>query len=137
MNDITVNAYILYGLIGFLGLLQIATLGAVLRLGFVVGRQQGEISGIHVRIDDLRDSLISRIDGLISRIDGLASRIDGLAARIDRVEEQVANLREQVAENRGLLLALHERVGLIMRHRHDDITGAVILTPTVPDPVVD
>ena len=116
----------------------------VLRLGFVVGRQQGEISGIHVRIDDLRDSLISRIDGLISRIDGLisridglASRIDGLAARIDRVEEQVANLREQVAENRGLLLALHERVGLIMRHRHDDITGAVILTPTVPDPVVD
>ncbi len=130
MNDITVNAYILYGLIGFLGLLQIATLGAVLRLGFVVGRQQGEISGIHVRIDDLRDSLISRIDGL-------AARIDGLAARIDRVEEQVANLREQVAENRGLLLALHERVGLIMRHRHDDITGAVILTPTVPDPVVD
>lgn len=123
MNDITVNAYILYGLIGFLGLLQIATLGAVLRLGFVVGRQQGEISGIHVRIDDLRDSLISRIDGL--------------AARIDRVEEQVANLREQVAENRGLLLALHERVGLIMRHRHDDITGAVILTPTVPDPVAD
>ncbi len=123
MNDITVNAYILYGLIGFLGLLQIATLGAVLRLGFVVGRQQGEISGIHVRIDDLRDSLISRIDGL--------------AARIDRVEEQVANLREQVAENRGLLLALHERVGLIMRHRHDDITGAIILTPTVPDPVAD
>jgi hypothetical protein len=123
MNDITVNAYILYGLIGFLGLLQIATLGGVLRLGFVVGRQQGEISGIHSRIDDLRDSLISRIDGL--------------AARIDRVEEQVANLREQVAENRGLLLALHERVGLIMRHRHDDITGAVILTPTVPDPVVD
>ena len=130
MNDITVNAYILYGLIGFLGLLQIVTLGSVLRLGFVVGRQQGEISGIHVRIDDLRDSLISRIDGL-------ASRIDGLAARIDRVEEQVANLREQVAENRGLLLALHERVGLIMRHRHDDIAGAVILTPTVPDPVVD
>ena len=130
MNDITVNAYILYGLIGFLGLLQIATLGAVLRLGFVVGRQQGEISGIHVRIDDLRDSLISRIDGL-------AARIDGLAARIDQVEEQVANLREQVAENRGLLLALHERVGLIMRHRHDDITGAVILTPTVPDPVAD
>ena len=123
MNDITVNAYILYGLIGFLGLLQIVTLGAVLRLGFVVGRQQGEISGIHVRIDDLRDSLISRIDGL--------------ATRIDRVEEQVANLREQVAENRGLLLALHERVGLIMRHRHDDIAGAVILTPTVPDPVVD
>ena len=123
MNDITVNAYILYGLIGFLGLLQIVTLGAVLRLGFVVGRQQGEISGIHVRIDDLRDSL--------------TSRIDGLAARIDRVEEQVANLREQVAENRGLLLALHERVGLIMRHRHDDIAGAVILTPTVPDPVVD
>jgi hypothetical protein len=123
MNDITVNAYILYGLIGFLGLLQIATLGGVLRLGFVVGRQQGEISGIHVRIDDLRDSL--------------TSRIDSLAARIDRVEEQVANLREQVAENRGLLLALHERVGLIMRHRHDDITGAVILTPTVPDPVAD
>ncbi len=123
MNDITVNAYILYGLIGFLGLLQIATLGAVLRLGFTVGRQQGEISGIHTRIDDLRDSL--------------SNRIDGLSARIDRVEEQIANLREQVAENRGLLLALHERVDLIMRHRHDEITGTVILTPTIPEPAAD
>ena len=123
MNDIAVNAYILYGLIGFLGLLQIATLGAVIRLGFIVGRQQGEISGIHTRIDDLRDSM--------------SNQIDRLSARIDRVEEQIANLREQVAENRGLLLALHERVDLVMRHRHDELNGTVILTPNVPEPAAD
>ena len=52
----------------------------------------------------------------------------------DRVWEQLAHLREQVAENRGLLRSLHERIDLVMRHRHDADTGSVVLTPTEPQP---
>ena len=40
----------------------------------------------------------------------------------------MANLREQVAEVRGLLVSLHERVDLLLRHRHDD-SGRVVITP--------
>ena len=62
----------------------------------------------------------------------MTARVDGvetsLTARIDRLEEQMANLREQVAEIRGLLVSLHERVDLLMRHRHDD-AGRVVITP--------
>ena len=122
MNDITVNAYILYAFMAFQSLLLLlALLGAVLRMLFVMGRMPGEING-------------------------LREAIAALAARIDRVEEQIidlrnqiAGLREQVGEVRGSLRALHERVDLVMRHRHDDQSGAVILTPAepVPDPSAD
>ena len=101
------------------------------------------IDGLSGRIDGVETSLNGRIDGLSGRIDGmetsLSGRIDGLSGRIDRVEtiltarierleEQMANLREQVAEIRGLLISLHERVDLLMRHRHDD-AGRVVITP--------
>ncbi len=121
MNDITVNAYILYAFMAFQSLLLLALLGAVLRMLLVMGRMPGEING-------------------------LREAIAALAARIDRVEEQIidlrnqiAGLRKQVGEVRGSLRALHERVDLVMRHRHDDQSGAVILTPAepVPDPSAD
>ena len=40
----------------------------------------------------------------------------------------MAALRAEVAEIRGLLISLHERVDLLMRHRHDD-SGRVVITP--------
>ena len=40
----------------------------------------------------------------------------------------MANLRKQAAEIKGLPVSLHERVDLLMRHRHDD-AGRVEITP--------
>ena len=114
MGDFNVNATILYAFMGFQSLLLLALLGAVWRLMNQVGRIQGEING-------LRDAIAA------------------LTVRVERLEEQVAHLREQVGEVRGSLRALHERVDLVMRHRHDEQTGGVILTPAepVPDPAAD
>jgi chromosome segregation ATPase len=97
-------------------------------------------SGLTTRIEGVQSSLTARIgaveNGFTDRIDGvqnsLTARIDAvenrLSSRIERLEEQMAALREQVAEIRGLLISLHERVDLLMRHRHDD-AGRVVITP--------
>ena len=128
MGDFNVNATILYAFMGFMGLLQLAILGVLFRLLFVVGRVQGDINGLRGEINGLR--------GEINRI---WEAIAGLRQEVADLRSQIADLREQVAENRGLLRALHERVDLVMRHRHDEQTGGVILTPTepVPDPAAD
>jgi chaperonin cofactor prefoldin len=97
-------------------------------------------SGLTTRIEGVQSSLTARIgaveNGFTDRIDGvqnsLTARIDAvenrLSSRIERLEEQMAALREQVAEIRGLLISLHERMDLLMRHRHDDV-GRVVITP--------
>ena len=106
--------YYLIALLSFIALLLIAILGILYRQGRAIGRLEGEIHG-----------LTARIDGLSSRIDGVEAK---LTARIERLEEQMATLRAEVAEIRGLLISLHERVDLLMRHRHDD-SGRVVITP--------
>ncbi|CAI8030627.1 hypothetical protein GBAR_LOCUS17357 [Geodia barretti] len=120
MGDFNVNATILFAIMGFQGLLVVTMLVAVLRLSSVVGRLEGRIDGIWEELRNIRQEVAGR------------EQVAGL-------REQVAGLREQVAENRGLLRALHERVDLVLRHRHDDQSGAVMLTPAepVPDPAAD
>ena len=92
-------------------------------------RIEGVQSSLTARIDDVQSGLTTRIDGvqnsLTARIDAVENR---LSSRIERLEEQMAALREQVAEIRGLLISLHERMDLLMRHRHDD-AGRVVITP--------
>ncbi|MCY4557985.1 MAG: hypothetical protein OXF79_16790 [Chloroflexi bacterium] len=51
-----------------------------------------------------------------------------LTARVERLEEQMGTVREQLAEVRGLLVGMHERMDLLMRHHHDD-AGRVVITP--------
>ena len=114
MGDFNVNATILFAIMGFQGLLVVTMLVAVLRLSSVVGRLEGRIDGIREEMRNIRQEVAG-------------------------LRQQVAGLREQVAENRGLLRALHERVDLVLRHRHDDQSGAVMLTPAeaVPDLAAD
>ena len=121
MGDFNVNATILFAIMGFQGLLVVTMLVAVLRLSSVVGRLEG------------------RIDGIWEELRNIRQEVAGLREQVAGLREQVAGLREQVGEVRGLLRALHERVDLVLRHRHDDQSGAVMLTPAepVPDPSAD
>ena len=116
MSDVTANAYILYAFMAFQSLLLLALLGAVLRLMLLVGRIQGDING-------LREAIAA-----------LTVRVERLEDQVIDLRTQIADLREQLGEVRGSLRALHERVDLVMRHRHDGQTGGVILTPTAPSP---
>ena len=91
--------YILYGFLAFIGLLQVAIVVALFRQS----RDIGELKSMIPRIGRLED-------------------------RIGRLEEQLGTVREQLAEVRGLVLAMHERMDFLMRHRHDD-PGRVVITP--------
>ena len=76
--------------------------------------------------------LLIAILGILYRQDRAIGRLEGeirtLTARVERLEEQMGTVREQLAEVRGLLVAMHERMDLLMRHRHDD-AGRVVITP--------
>ena len=85
------------------------------------------------RIDATNQSLSDRIDATNIRIDdinrSLSDRIDALTMRIERLETTVAAQGREISEIKGLIISLHERVDLVMRHRHDPDNGQVVLTP--------
>ncbi len=126
------DPYILYSLLGLIVLVGLALLGTVFRLLQAVGKIEGRLTGLESAVANLRQ------DYTDLRQDNASLRQE-MRQEFGRVWDQLGHLREQVAENRGLLLALHERIDLVMRHRHDDRSGAVVLTPTepVPDPAAD
>lgn len=120
-----------------------------------IRRLETQIDGTNARIDDLRTDLGRRIDETNARIDevrtDLGRRIDETNGRIDetrdhlerridetrdhmerRIENQETSIRalhREVGEVKGMQYSLYDRLDLVMRHRHHDITGAVILTP--------
>ena len=108
-SEVTVNAYILYAFMGVIVLLLIALLGAVFRMLYVMGGLKVEIAALWRAVGEIRQEIAD-------------------------LREQVVQLRERVAENRALLLDLHRRIDLMMRHRHDPDTGNVVLTPVAPEP---
>ena len=118
METITLADYVLYGFLAFIGLLQVAIVVALWRQGRDIGELKGEVRGIHHRIDAVGE-----------RVGRLEERVGRLEERVGRLEETVAALGREISETKGLVLALHERVNLVMRHRHDQDNGQVILTP--------
>lgn len=117
-NAFSVHPYLIYAGISFFFLFLLVLLGAILRVSFQVGKIDGRLSGLESAVAELRQ-------------DNASLRQDNADLR-----QEMNALREQVAENRGLLRAIHERIDLVMRHRHDE-TGAIVLTPTETAPVAD
>lgn len=111
METITLADYVQYGFLAFICLLLISMFVALIRLTKENGEIKGELRGINKRLDDL------------------TARVGRLEDRVGRLDETVAALGREISETKGLVLALHERVHLVMRHRHDPDNGQVILTP--------
>ena len=78
------------------------------------------------RMDEMNRSHSERIEALSKSV---SERMDALTARVERLEDGFSALAREVSEVKGLLLALHQRMDLVMRHRHEPETGQVILTP--------
>ena len=104
------DIYILYGFLGFMSLMLLAMFGFLVRLAISVGRIEGQLSG------------------LTDRVNGQSDRINGLENRIERLEGQMVALIKEVAEIKGMLISLHERVDLLMRHQHNE-AGQVVIVP--------
>ena len=111
---ITSDLYILYGFLAFISLLLVAAVGFLIRIAFAVGRLQGQYNGLSEQMREMNASL--------------NARIDRLEEQMNNFREQLADFREQLAEVRGLIRGLHDRMDLLMRHRHD-AAGRVVITP--------
>ena len=72
--------------------------------------------------------LLVTLIGILLRQSRDIGELKSMIPRIERLEEQMGTVREQLAEVRGLVVAMHERMDLLMRHRHDD-AGRVVITP--------
>ena len=115
METIALSDYILSGFLGFICLLMVAMIVALIRESGAIGELKGEVRGINLRIDEMSK--------------GHSERMDALTARVERLEDGLSALAREVGEIKGLLLALHQRVDLVMRHRHHQDGGQVMLTP--------
>ncbi len=94
---------ILYGFLAFICLLLATLVGFQIRQAFILGRIQGQLSGLISRVEKLEQEMVN-------------------------FREQLANFREQLAEVRGMMRALHDRMDQLTRHRHDE-AGRVVITP--------
>ncbi len=115
METITLADYVQYGFLAFIALLLVAMVVALIRQSGAIGELKGEVRGINLRLDEMSKSH--------------SERMDALTTRVERLEDGLSALAREVSEIKGLLLALHQRVDLVMRHRHEPETGQVILTP--------
>ncbi len=134
-SEVTVNAYILYAFMGVIVLLLIALLGAVFRMLYVMGGLKVEIAALWRAIGEMRQDIAD----LREQVTRLREDVSQLQEQVSRLWQEFPQLREQNAENRGLLLDLHRRMDMIMRHRHEADTGNVVITPAAPErePVAD
>ena len=72
--------------------------------------------------------LLIAILGALYRQSRDIGELKSIIPRVGRLEDQMGTVREQLAEVRGLLVGMHERMDLLMRHHHDD-AGRVIIVP--------
>ena len=100
---ISTEFYILYGFLAFMSVILAALTVAVIRLSFVVGRQNGQLTG-------------------------LTERVGRLEVKVDENTKAISDLNERVAEIRTLIFGINDRINLLMRHRHDTL-GRVYLVP--------
>ena len=100
---ISTEFYILYGFLAFMSVILAALTVAVIRLSFVVGRQNGQLTSLNERV----------------------GRIE---VKVDENTKAISDLNERVAEIRTLIFGINDRINLLMRHRHDGV-GRVYLVP--------
>ena len=129
-SEITVNAYVLYSMLGVMTLMMITMMGVLFRLLYLFGRMDGRLTALEKALADFRQEMAAQI----IRLD---NRIDQLGARIDRVEATIADFRDRtgaaLGELRGMVMALNQKIDLLMRHRHDPVRQDVLLTPAAPE----
>ena len=72
--------------------------------------------------------LLVMLIGILRRQSRDIGELKSMIPRVERLEDQIGTVRQQLAEVRGLAVAMHDRMDLLMRHRHDD-AGRVVITP--------
>ena len=121
--EVTVNPYILYSMLGVIILMMIMMMGVLFRLLYVVGNLTGRVTALEKSLADFRQDIAAHV----IRLD---TRIDQLGIRIDRIGGALGELR-------GMVMALNQKIDLLMRHRHDAVSRDVLLAPAAPEIAAD
>ena len=104
---ISTEFYILYGFLAFMSVILVALTVAVIRLSFVVGRLNGQLTG-------------------------LTERVGRIEVKVDENTKAISDLNERVAEIRTLIFGINDRINLLMRHRHDGVGRVYIIPEETP-----
>ena len=121
--EVTVNPYILYSMLGVIILMMITMMGVLFRLLYVVGNLAGRMSALEKSLADFRQDMAAHVIRLDTRIDQLGIRIDRIGAAL--------------GELRGMVMALNQKIDLLMRHHHDAVSDDVLLAPAAPEIAAD
>ena len=121
--EVTVNPYILYSMLGVIILMMIMMMGVLFRLLYVVGNLTGRVTALEKSLADFRQDMAAHVIRLDTRIDQLGIRIDRIGAAL--------------GELRGMVMALNQKLDLLMRHRHDAVSRDVLLAPAAPEIAAD
>ena len=145
-NAFTIHPYLIYAGISFFFAFLLMMLGAILRVGFQVNKIDGRLAGLETAVAELRQdnanlrqdnaNLRQEMNELRREMNDLRREMNDLRQEMNGLHRDNASIRQELGNLRGLIVALHERIDLVMRHRHDE-TGAVVLTPTEAAPVAD
>ena len=117
--------YILYGFLAFMSLMLSIAVGYLIRLFFVVGNQNGQLT-----------SLVAQVGRLEGKVDENSKAIADvrleIAASSENTQRQIATLSERVTEVRTIIFGINERINLLMRHRHDSVGQMYIVPEETP-----
>ena len=104
---ISTEFYILYGFLAFMSVILAALTVAVIRLSFVVGRQNGQLTSLN-------------------------ERVGRLEVKVDENTKAISDLNGRVAEIRTMIFGINDRIHLLMRHRHDGVGRVYIIPEETP-----
>ena len=129
-SEVTVNPYILYSMLGVIILVMITMLGVLFRLLYLFGKMDGRMSAQEKSLAEFRQEVAAHVIRLDNRIDQLGASVTALRDRIDRIGGALGELR-------GMVMALNQKIDLLMRHRHDAVSRDVLLAPAAPEIAAD
>ena len=123
--ETSANPYILYGFLAFMSLILSIVAGGLIRLFFIVGKQNGQLNSLEARVGRIED----KVDENGKAIADVRLEI---AASSENTQRQIATLSERIIEVRTLIFGINERINLLMRHRHDSMGQMYIVPEEMP-----
>ena len=129
-SEVTVNPYILYSMLGVIILMMITVLGVLFRVLYALGNLGGRVTALEKSLAEFRQDMAAHVIRLDNRIDQLGASVTALRDRIDRIGAALGELR-------GMVMALNQKIDLLMRHRHDAVSRDVLLAPAAPEIAAD
>ena len=134
--ETSANPYILYGFLAFMSLILSIVAGGLIRLFFIVGKQNGQLNSLIAQVNRLEGNVEENSKNIANgrlEVAALSENIQRqIATSSENTQRQIATLSERIIEVRTLIFGINERINLLMRHRHDSMGQMYIVPEEMP-----